>query len=267
MDIRAFRRTIRTHYRKAGRHTLPWRQTTDPYKIAVSEIMLQQTQVDRVIPKYRAFLRTFPSIGILARAPLAGVLQAWSGLGYNRRAKFLHQMAHAVVHEYRGKFPETIEGLQKLPGIGPYTARAIAAFAYNQPSVFIETNIRTIYLHHFFPNKKNVSDMELMKIIEKTLDHKNPRKWYWALMDYGALLKREGNTVHRASRHYTKQSKFHGSRRQIRGAIMRELLKDPMTVLTLTKAIAKKKEDIQSVLNDLIREGFVTKIKTKYSIK
>lgn len=264
---RTFTETVKSHYKKQGRHELPWRLTTDPYSIAVSEIMLQQTQVDRVIPKYTAFLQKFPTVQKLAKAPLAGVLGMWSGLGYNRRAKFLHQMAQAVVNEYKGTFPDSYEELKKLPGIGPYTAGAIAAFAFNQAVPIIETNIRTVYLHHFFKNKENVSDAALHKIIEKTLDTKNPRVWYWALMDYGSHLKSTGIKNNAKSKHYTKQSAFVGSKRQIRGAIMREVLKGPTTVQQVLKIIDRKKGDVQEVFDDLAREGFVKKEKGNYFIE
>lgn len=266
LDSSIFKKIVKMHYRKHGRHDLPWRMTTDPYRITVSEIMLQQTQVPRVIEKYKEFLKAFPTVKKLAAAPLSDVLRLWNGLGYNRRAKFLHQMAQAVTLEYKGKFPDTVEGLQKLPGIGPYTAGAIGAFAYNIPHSFIETNIRTVYIHHFFKDKKDVSDKVLMPLIEKTLDTKNPREWYWALMDYGSYLKGQGNRVHRASKHYTKQSKFQGSRRQIRGAVMREVLKGPVTVASITKITERKKEDVQSVMEDLVSEGFIKKQKTNYRI-
>jgi A/G-specific adenine glycosylase len=265
-DIIIFKTAVKDYYRKNGRHDLPWRHTVDPYRIAVSEIMLQQTQVSRVIEKYKEFLKAFPTVKKLAAVPLSEVLRLWSGLGYNRRAKFLHQMAQVVTTQYKGKFPDTIQGLQKLPGIGPYTAGAIGAFAYNIPHSFIETNIRTVYIHHFFKGIQDVSDKELMPLIEKTLDTKNAREWYWALMDYGSYLKGQGNRVHRASKHYTKQSKFEGSRRQIRGAIMREVLKGPVTVASITKITERKKEDVQSVMEDLVSEGFITKERTTYKI-
>lgn len=257
---------VKRYYKKYGRHDLPWRHTTDPYKIAVSEIMLQQTQVARVIEKYQEFLKKFLTLRALAKAPLSDVLRVWSGLGYNRRAKFLHQMAQSIVRDHKGKFPTTYEGLKSLPGIGPYTAGAIYAFAYNKPFPVIETNIRTVYIHHFFPKKDKVLDTDLMKIIEKTLDQKNPREWYWALMDYGSHLKQTGNKVHRASKHYTKQSKFEGSKRQIRGAIMRELLKVPMTIEKIVKTLEKEQGSVQEVMSDLVREGFVEKVKGKYTV-
>lgn len=263
---RVFIQTVKNYYKKYGRHDLPWRKTADPYKIVVSEIMLQQTQVERVIPKYRAFLKLFPTAHVLAQAPLGAVLHAWSGLGYNRRAKYLQQMAQSIVTEHKGKFPTTIEGFQKLPGIGPYTAGAIYAFAYNKPVPMIETNIRTVYIHHFFPTKKFVSDKDLMKVIEQTLDTKNPREWYWALMDYGSYLKSTGVKNNAKSKHYTKQSKFEGSKRQIRGAIMREVLKGPTTVQHILKILDQTKKEVQPVFDDLAQEGFIKKEKGKYLI-
>lgn len=228
--------------------------------------MLQQTQVSRVLLKYKEFLRIFSTVRSLAHAPLADVLRVWSGLGYNRRAKFLHQMAQAVVGEHKGKFPTTIEGLQSLPGVGPYTAGAIYAFAYDKPHPVIETNIRTVYLHHFFAEKTAVSDKELFPIIEATLQTTHPREWYWALMDYGSYLKSTGIKNNAKSKHYTKQSAFVGSKRQVRGAIMRELLKGPSTIAKITKNINKEKETIQTVLEDLVKEGMIAKKINNYSI-
>lgn len=218
-----FKRTVRHFYKLHGRHDLPWRQTTDPYKIVVSEVMLQQTQVERVVPKYKAFIARWGSARALARAPLSDVLTAWQGLGYNRRAKFLHQCAKSVVGEHKGKWPRSYAALLKLPGIGPYTAGAVMAFAYNEPVPIIETNIRTVFLHHFFKNKTAVSEADLLLLTGVYLDHKNPREWYWALMDYGAYLKKMHGNLNRQAKSYAKQSKFLGSDRQLRGSIIRAL--------------------------------------------
>jgi len=267
METTAFIKLVNKHYKRSGRHDLPWRRTKDPYKITVSELMLQQTQVSRVFLKYTEFLNAFPTVQSLNDSSLTDVLCVWSGLGYNRRAKFLYQMAQVIVKEYKGKFPETIEGLQSLPGIGPYTAGAIYAFAYNKATALIETNIRTVYIHHFFPNKKIVSDKELMPLIQATLAKKNPREWYWALMDYGSHLKSTGIKNNAKSKHYTKQSKFEGSKRQIRGAIMRELLKGSKTEAQIAKSIDKEKRKVKEVLKDLVVEGFIEKEKTQYCIK
>lgn len=261
-----FVREIKAFYKKEGRHDLPWRQTADPYRITVSEIMLQQTQVPRVLSKYREFLTAFPTVHKLAEAALRDVLRTWSGLGYNRRAKFLHQMAQSIVRDHKGTFPTTLEGLKQLPGIGPYTAGAIYAFAYGKPEPIIETNIRTVYIHHFFKDKQDISDKEIMQKVAATIDHKNPREWYWALMDYGSYLKSIGIKNNAKSKHYTKQSKFEGSKRQIRGAIMRELIKGGKTLVQITKAIGKEKEITQGVLDDLVKEGFVEKVRGKYMI-
>lgn len=257
MQKARFIRLVNTYYTIHGRHTLPWRLTNDPYKIIVSEIMLQQTQVARVLEKYTEFLALFPTVQILAEASLQDVLRVWTGLGYNRRAKFLKQMAVAIVSEYNGVFPKTIAQLQTLPGIGPYTARAVAAFAYNIPSAFIETNIRTIYLHHFFEGQEGVTDAQLMEKIEATLDRDHPREWYWALMDYGAHLKRMGIRAHRASTHYVRQSAFKGSKRAVRGRIIAILKDAPCTTIRLYKRIEEEKERIDTVLADLQKEQFI----------
>lgn len=256
------------HYHGKGRHDLPWRKTKDPYRILVSELMLQQTQVERVVPKYRAFLRAFPTARRLAAAPLRDVLRAWQGLGYNRRAKFLHQAAQAVAAEHKGGFPKDEAGLRNLSGVGPYTAGAIMAFANNEPVVLIETNVRQVFLHHFFRNKTGVSDTKILKRVEKTLPMENSREWYWALMDYGAYLKQQYGNVNHRSKHYKKQSKFTGSDRQIRGAIVR-LLSDQDR---LTKQqIQKKLEEfagrqVAAQLACLVAEKMIVYSHTRYSL-
>lgn len=254
---RAFQKLVKQHYQKNGRN-LPWRKTKNAYRILVSEIMLQQTQVDRVIPKYTAFLKKFPTLETLAAAPLGDVLREWQGLGYNRRAKMLHACAKAVVTDHAGKLPRTHDALQALPGIGPYTAGAVMAFAYNKPIPIIETNIRTAYIHHFFKGKENVHDRVLMPIIERTLDHENPRDWYHALMDYGAYLKQTVGNANVRSRHYTKQSRFAGSDRQVRGEILRALTEKPMTQTSLEKVVTSP-EKLSEQLQALAGEGFINK--------
>jgi A/G-specific adenine glycosylase len=258
-----FVKTVYRYYKKHGRHDLPWRTTTNPYRIAVSEIMLQQTQVGRVIEKYQAFLKAFPTARSLASAPLQQVLQLWSGLGYNRRAKFLQQMAKST----QGRFPKDFSELILLPGIGKYTAGAICAFAYNQPVVFIETNIRSVYLHHFFNNaKQKVADKELIPLIEATLDRKNPRVWYWALMDYGSFLKSQGSISHRASSAYKKQKPFKGSLREVRGSIIKILAQKPATALQLQKNLPFKEERITEALQALLKEGLIGNKAARYAI-
>jgi adenine-specific DNA glycosylase len=155
--VRLFRRTIYRHYRACGR-TLAWRETRDPYRILVSEFMLQQTQVERVEDKYPQFLGAFPGFAALAGANLKDVLACWQGLGYNRRAKSLLETARAVVELHGGELPSSREELLALPGVGEATAGALMAFAFNRPVVFVETNIRRVCLYFFFPGKREVRD-------------------------------------------------------------------------------------------------------------
>lgn len=183
--------------------------------------MLQQTQVDRVIPFFNNFLEKFPTAKALAKAPLRDVLRTWQGLGYNRRAKMLHEAAKSAMIYHSGRVPRSFEDLRTLPGVGDYTAKAVRVFAFNKPEVLIETNIRAVFIHHFFPKKKKVTDHELLPYIVASLDRKHPRRWYAALMDYGSYLKQTIPNPSRQSAHHTKQKKFKGSDREIRGAIVK----------------------------------------------
>jgi len=244
---------------KTNKRDLPWRKTRDPYKILVSEVMLQQTQVERVVPKYKAFLKEFPTVSALAKAPLSIVLKQWQGLGYNRRGKFLHEAAKVIVKDgWAGK----------LPGVGPYTRAAVEAFAHNKPTVFIETNIRTVFTHFYFPNKSGVNDIELLLRIEKDLKKSKmePRDFYAALMDYGSYLKRSGVKINKQSKHYTKQKKFEGSERQLRGAVLREVLKQPQTLHALAKSLDKEKEKVAQLLARLVVEGLIQKQGSRYVV-
>jgi len=254
----AFRRIVWGYYRQHKR-AMPWRDQSDPYRVVVSEIMLQQTQVARVLLKYPSFIQAFPDFTHLAQAPVVEVLAAWQGLGYNRRALNLHKLAQTVVAEYAGMLPSGSKELMNLPGIGPGTAGSIAAFAFNRPAVFIETNIRRVYLHHFFADHTEVADADLMPVVEATLDHANPREWYYALMDYGAHLAAIVPNPNRRSKHYTKQSKFEGSDRQIRGAIIRLLLEFP--VLTAQDVVNRFPDQppvrVTRILDQLTKEGFL----------
>lgn len=218
-----------SHYKKHGRHSLPWRKTTDPYKILVSEVMLQQTQVKRVLPFYAEFTKRFPNTKSLAKAPLENVLSVWSGLGYNRRAKMLHETAKKIQGDtstsgIRGvAFPKSYEALRALPGVGDYTAKAVRVFGYNEWEVMIETNIRAVFLHHLFPRATKVSDSKIFLYMEM-LKIKNPREWYAALMDYGSYLKQNYPNPSRRSKHHTKQKAFKGSVREVRGAVLKAML-------------------------------------------
>lgn len=260
MTPKVFQKKVWDFYKKHGRHNLPWRKTTAPYKILVSEVMLQQTQVDRVIPKYKAFLKAFPTARKLSLATNAEVLKLWSGLGYNRRALFLKRTAEQVVNEYKGKFPKTVEELEKLPGVGPYTARAIATFAYNEPHVFIETNIRTVFLHEFFSRSKKVSDAKLIPFIEQVVSKNKAREWGWALMDYGAHLKKTVPNPSRKSAHHVRQSPFEGSVRQIRGALLRTLVQEGSLLKTQLLRLYAENDAARAeeALKSLVGEGFIT---------
>lgn len=247
-----FNRTVWAHYRVHGRHDLPWRQTTDPYKILVSEVMLQQTQVERVIPFYQDFLKRFPTAKALAKAPLADVFAAWSGLGYNRRAKMLKEAAGDLAKR-RG--PLSVAELEALPGVGPYTARAVAAFAYNEDVLFVETNIRTAVIHHFFADREVVADKEILVVLEKALPKGRAREWYSALMDYGSRLKRSGVKVNARSSGYMKQPKFEGSLRQVRGAILKALA----TGAPLAKVKKEFPDRFDAALAALAKDGMIEK--------
>ncbi|MBW2673275.1 MAG: A/G-specific adenine glycosylase, partial [Deltaproteobacteria bacterium] len=222
-QMAAFRTTVYGYYERHGR-SFPWRETADPYRILVSEVMLQQTQAPRVLLKYERFLHLFPNVATLAAASLHDVLGAWQGLGYNRRALALKQSAQQIVALHGGIVPRDEESLVSLPGIGPATARAVRAFAFNEPVILIETNIRAVFIHHFFPQEETVADSNLRPLIEKTLDQKEPGRWYNALMDYGTFLKKAHANPARRSSHHQRQSLFEGSVRQVRGAILRLIL-------------------------------------------
>jgi A/G-specific adenine glycosylase len=259
-QISEFQTFIWQYYAEAGRHDLPWRLpepdgSYSAYKVMVSELMLQQTQVSRVVPKFNQFLGLFPMIEALAGSSLAAVLTAWSGLGYNRRAKYLHQAAKIVVQDMAGTVPSEVQELVRLPGIGTNTAGAILAYAYNRPVIFVETNIRTVMFNHFLQGRGDISDREVTDLVAQTLDTKQPRLWYWALMDYGAHLKATGMKLNTLSKHYTKQSAFHGSKRQIRGQIIRALTGTDHSLPELAGLIPDAR--LAGVLNDLLAEQLI----------
>jgi len=264
--IHAFQDIIYAYYQNHGRR-LPWRETNDPYHILVSEIMLQQTQVERVIEKYEEFIKAFPDFHSLAQAPLHTILEVWQGLGYNRRAIALKKIAEIVVSTYGGMLPSRPEVLMTLPGIGRYTASAIATFAFNQPIVFIETNIRTVFIHFFYQNQSNVKDSELLPLVEQTLDTANPRIWYYALMDFGAMLKKRYQNPNRRSAHYHRQTPFKGSNRELRGLILKALTRQTsISEHELVETLTLDPERIKSALIQLHDEGFIKKSGNTYRI-
>ncbi len=269
--MKRFLTTLHSFYKTHKRDSLPWRKTRDAYKILVSEVMLQQTQVSRVLIKYKEFLHQFPTADTLAQAKLSDVLKVWQGLGYNRRAKFLYE-ASKVLSTASKKDLADYNFLLSLPGVGQSTAGAVLAFTQNKPVVFIETNIRAIILHHFFKDAQKVSDKEIYTVVEKLLTRLptnfSVRDFYYALYDYGVHLKstlgKAQQQLHKRSTHYSKQSRFTGSRRQLRAFILKKFL-DIGDVKKLETVVYKEKpkslstytkEDIKTLITELNNEGF-----------
>lgn len=259
------------HFYNTHKRDFVWRKKITPYFVVVSEIMLQQTQTVRVAEKFPEFIKRFSTFKALSEASTAEVILAWQGLGYNRRALFLRELSKKIVNKYNGKLPQNPEELITLPGIGKNTAGSIMAFAFNKPVVFIETNLRSVYLHEFFPGKTEVSDTELLPLIEATVSKDQPREWYYALMDYGVMLKKENKNPSRASKHHHKQSVFKGSQRAVRGEILRVLAQKPNTLLELKKHInhfdPQYTSQTTQILATLTAEGFIEKNHTHYCLK
>jgi A/G-specific adenine glycosylase len=228
--------------------------------------MLQQTQVARVAGTFEPFIGRFPDFTSLARAPLRDVIRAWSGLGYNRRALHLRETAHAVVSQFGGRLPRRLEELRALPGVGPATAAEILNFAFNEPRAFIETNVRAVYIHWFFPGRKKVADAEILPLVERTLDARNPRRWFYALMDYGVALKKSGVNPSRRSAHHAKQTRFEGSDRQARGRVVRALAERRMSEAELAKSTGLSVARVRAIVPGLVRDGLVVRRGTKLGI-
>lgn len=267
VSIGEFREMVLAYYRKHGRD-LPWRRTTDPYHILVSEIMLQQTQVSRVMEKYPRFIDAFPDLPSLAAAPLPELLAAWQGMGYNRRALALKKSAGLIVEEFEGNLPADPGVLATFPGIGKATAASICAFAFNLPVVFIETNIRRVFLHYFFRERSGVSDNEIYRVAGDALYREDPRRWYNALMDLGTDLKTKVPNPNRRSTTYSIQPGFEGSDRKIRGAILRLLLGTPrLTTAAIAAHLSCEDNRIGRILQNLDDEGFIVCEENSYSIR
>ena len=233
---------------------MPWRDDPSFYRVLVSELMLQQTQVARVLVKFEEFMHIFPTIGALANASLADVLRAWQGLGYNRRAKYLHDAAKYVAKHGQ---PKTIDELVKLPGVGRNTAGAIMNYVYENPTPFIETNIRSVYIRHFFSNEISVADHNIYELVEKTLDDEHPREWFWALMDYGSWLKAQGAGNVSLSQHYRKQAPLKGSVREVRGQILKQLSEVAEMSLDVLRIQLQADERFDTALEGLKRDGLI----------
>ena len=271
MTIPQFQNKILRWYQK-NKRDLPWRKISDPYKILVSEIMLQQTQISRVLPKYKLFLKEFPNLKTLASASDRKLLKIWEGLGYWRRALFLRETARKIMNEYRGKFPQDSQTLQKLPGIGPYTARAITCFAFSKKEAFLDTNIRRVYLHFFFQKGKKISDKEILKVAQKAVWRKKPKEWHYSLFDYGATVLKD-KKINRQSLYYQKQSPFEGSFRSFRTKAMRFLLSQGKTSrkrleVFLQKEIQNKRKSYtpKDILVSLSKDNLIKKSKKYYFI-
>ena len=246
---------------------LPWRNTRDAYAVWISEAMLQQTQVARVLTRWERFLRRFPTVDALASASSADVVDEWQGLGYNRRALALKRAADICSAEYAGRMPEGVDALQKLPGIGAATAAGITAFSRDVPCVYIETNVRAVFIHCFFRDAETVTDKQLRPLVERSCPQSDVRGWYYALLDVGARLKKDHKNPSRKAAAYTRQSKFEGSRRQKRAWLVREVMAAPglpsAELLRRLNAAERKagrdgvaQADFDSIMADLSREGF-----------
>lgn len=240
----------------SARRDLEWRRDITPYKIVISEVMLQQTQVPRAAVKFPQFISRFSDFRELAGAAAGDVLAAWQGMGYNRRALYLHKIAGKIVEEYDGILPQDPQVLESFPGIGHATARSIIAFVYNKPTVFIETNIRRVFIHFFFKDAENIPDRDIYPLVESTLDRTAPREWYYALMDYGNMLSKSVENPNRRSKHYSRQSAFEGSARKVRGFIIRTLLKHKSLEKNQLKTLVAD-DRFDSIVDGLIKEGFV----------
>jgi A/G-specific adenine glycosylase len=257
-EISAFRERVRAYYEEHGR-SMPWRETHDPYAILVSEVMLQQTQVSRVVPAYESFLDSFPDAAALGAAPLEVVLREWQGLGYNRRAVRLKQAAERLVDEHDGHVPCDFDSLLALPGVGPTTAAGIMAFAWGEAYPYIETNVRAALLHDFVPQEDDVPDSRLVPIFEVTVDREDPRTWLYALMDYGAHLKATMPNPSRRSRHYARQSPFEGSRRQKRSKLLKAAMQGAQSPEELAEAAGIELAEADELLDELTAEGFLAR--------
>jgi A/G-specific adenine glycosylase len=265
-ELTSFREEVWA-FGRAHRREMPWRDTDDAYAVLVSEVMLQQTQVSRVLPRYEAWMRVLPTLDALAAAPLAAVLDQWQGLGYNRRAVALKRAAETAVECNGGRLPDTLAQLLALPGVGPATAAAVVNYAYRVPAPFIETNVRAVFLHHFFADAESVPDRDVLPLVEATWDLEDPRGWGYALMDYGTWLKRAFPNPSRRSAHHSRQSRFEGSRRQKRARLLRAVMAEPgRDAEAYGSATAVDVDLATEVLEELAAEGFLVRSDGAWSV-
>lgn len=261
----SFQHKIFSYYDRYGRD-LPWRKTTDPYHILLSEVMLQQTQVDRVVDYYQRWLKKWPTLVDLAQAERTDVLRMWMGLGYNNRAVNLHKAVQKIVSEYNGEVITAMNNYKNIPGIGPYISHAVRIFSTNENIVTVDTNIRRILIHEFQLDE-SVSDKELWEIALNCLPKGKSRKWHNALMDYGATLLTARKTGIKPK---TQQSKFEGSDRQIRAKIVRYLLKNnkPASIKQLMSIVDEKKsERLQKIVQGMVEDELLVSTGEVYSLR
>lgn len=254
---------------------MPWRGISDPYGVLVSEVMLQQTQVPRALGRWERFMARFPTVEALATASARDVLEEWQGMGYNRRALALKRASEQCLAEMGGVLPQSVNELQKLPGIGPSTAAGVVAFAYNRPAVYLDTNVRAVFIHELFPHETQVRDRDLIPLVEDTCPEEDPRTWYYALLDYGVVLKSNGVNPTRRSAAYARQSAFEGSHRQKRAEVLRMVLGQPgisrdelkERLDSFEKAHGRDlcaEEEFDAILKALIDEGFFSDDAARY---
>jgi len=257
-DIVRFRSLIYSYYDDYGR-VFPWRETSDPYRILLSELMLQQTQTERVLPKYHLFLEAYPDFHALAEASASDILMLWKGLGYNRRALALLKIAREAVDRWDGGLPDDENQLRSLYMVGPATAAAVLSFAYQKPALYLETNIRRVLLYCFFSNAANVKDGDLYAALDRVLDRTDPKNWYYALMDYGVFLKKMIENPNRRSAHYAKQPAFRNSDREIRGKLLSLFIeKGASSFEEIQRYLDFPEERLKICLDALIKEGFLS---------
>jgi len=254
--IEVFRRKIFDFYGD-NRRSFPWRETRDRYAVMVSEIMLQQTQAERVVSKFTAWMDRFPDVAVLASAPLRDVLALWSGLGYNSRGQRLQSSARMVTERFGGVVPAAPAQLKTLPGIGDYTCRSIPVFADNLDVAAVDTNIRRIIIHEFaLPEETSKRSIQIAA--EQLLPPGRSRDWHNALMDYGSLFLTSRAT---GIRSLTKQSKFRGSKRWYRGRLLKELVASEQLLL---EEIGERYSDcpwgIREIIDALVRDGLVDEV-------
>ncbi len=255
-------RALLAWYRRRGR-TLPWRETDDPYPRLVSEVMLQQTQVARVIPRYGTFLARFPTVEALAAAPLGQVLAEWSGLGYYRRAVNLHRAARRVAEQ---GWPTTARELRSLPGVGPYTASALACFSFGEQVAAVDTNLRRVLSRW---QGRPLQGSELGNIASSELPAGEASPWNQAVMDLGASIctprkplcsecpVRRWCAGPEASPAAAPRAAYEGSTRQARGAIIHSLTTGPSSCMSLVSRTGLPADRIERALSSLVDEGLV----------